>query len=78
MSDPVHSPFTAEQVASLNAYQAEGVFHPFICGAESCRGILVATEAGWHCPACDYQQLWAWGWMADWSWRRQGTDDPGA
>lgn len=30
--------------------------------------LLVATEAGWTCPTCDYTQDWAWSWMADRTW----------
>lgn len=26
---------------------------------------LVATEAGWVCPNCDYTQDWAWEFMAE-------------
>ena len=26
---------------------------------------LVATEAGWVCPNCDYTQDWAWGFMGE-------------
>ena len=69
VSEQVRSPFTDDQVASLNAYQAARVFHPFTCGTDKCRGILRADRDGWHCPNCDYRQGWAWSWMADWSWR---------
>jgi hypothetical protein len=70
MSEHVRAPFTEDQVASLNAFQESGAFHPFTCGTDGCRGLLVATGEGWHCPGCDYRQLSAWAWMADWSWRR--------
>jgi hypothetical protein len=72
MTEPIQAPFTDDQVASLNAYQGAGAFHPFTCGTESCRGALLATRDGWRCPRCDYRQPWAWEWMADWSWRRAG------
>lgn len=75
----VQAPFTADQVSSLNNYQASGVMHPFTCGV--CRDrlgtyvdgrlddrLLVATLAGWICPTCDGVQTWAWDWMADWRW----------
>ena len=69
----IHAPFTAEQVVALNDYQTTRWFHPFTCG--HCRDLmvggvpfreclLVATEAGWTCPTCDYTQDWAWKFMA--------------
>ena len=65
MSDrPNNAPWTPEQVAALNARQANngplGV-HPYTCGAPKCRAILVATESGWICPQpfCGYRQNWA-------------------
>lgn len=68
--DKVQSPFTSDQVASLNAYQLAGVMHPFTCG--TCSGVrLIAAQDGWHCASdtCDYRQGWAHSFMADWSWR---------
>jgi hypothetical protein len=76
----VEAPWTPEQVAQLNAYQVSG-WHPFTCGAvEYCgAGVLsnglfapyttlVATEAGWVCPECDYTQDWAYEKMfRDWT-----------
>jgi hypothetical protein len=82
----VTAPFTASQVESLNAYQRSGVFHEFTCqrhhacgkpafgGGECVAPVavpLLATEAGWVCPHGDgYTQLWAHGFMADWSWKQ--------
>jgi hypothetical protein len=74
----VYAPFTPEQIESLNGYQPSGVFHPFTCGNDACKGswqvdfdsrLLVVTTEGWKCPSCDYTQDWAWRWMADNSWR---------
>jgi len=68
----VRAPFTPGQVASLNGYQASGVFHEFTCGNDDCPGeqaVLVAAEDGWHCPSCGYTQGWAHAAMADDSWR---------
>jgi hypothetical protein len=73
------APFTAAQVESLNGYQHSGAGHPFTCGNEDCRGpdhlagreVLQAAEDGWHC-GCGYIQNWAWGFMADGSWREPG------
>jgi hypothetical protein len=78
VSEQVRSPFTDDQVASLNACQAARVFHPFTCGTDTCRGVLRAARGGWHCPNCDYRQEWALSWMADWSWRRYQHREPGA
>jgi hypothetical protein len=65
--DSVFAPWSIDQVASLNAYQASGHFHPFTCdrGAH----VLVATPQGWICPQDDYTQAWAHDFMLDWSWR---------
>lgn len=78
----VRAPFTAEQVEALNRYQQCKIMHPFTCG--HCRDadehyldgewitpdehLLVATEAGWTCPTCDYTQDWAHDFMADGAW----------
>ena len=72
MSGKVYAPFTAEQLASLNGYQASGVFHEFTCGNDDCpadHAVLVAAEEGWHCPSCSYTQDWAHEAMADGSWK---------
>lgn len=62
----VRAPFTPEQVEQLNRYQQGGWMHPFTCGVGTGRHLdLVATEAGWICPDCDYTQDWAHGFMAD-------------
>jgi hypothetical protein len=65
------APWSDDQVASLNAFQAAGVLHPFTCGGERCRAVLMAEADGWHCPAgCGYKQTWAHPFMADWSWKK--------
>lgn len=68
----VYAPFTAEQVANLNEFQTAGFVHPFTCGGNRTdehhkdgQGVLVATEAGWHCPYCPYTQQIAHDFMAD-------------
>ena len=63
----IETPFTPAQVQALNEYQTIGHFHPFTCGTDSRHGggALVATEAGWICPDCDYTQNWAHGFMVD-------------
>ena len=76
MPDRIVTPFTADQIASLNAYQVAGVMHPFTCGGGQPHGHsgirLIAAEDGWHCASdtCGYRQDWAHAFMADWSWRR--------
>lgn len=76
----IYAPFTPEQVQTLNAFQQLGTIHPFTCGlnrtskghrklakarGDRDSGILVATPAGWVCPACRYTQKWAHELMAD-------------
>jgi hypothetical protein len=63
----IKAPWTPEQVAALNAYQALGYVHEFTCPGHDGDGsrVLVATGAGWICPSCDYTQDWAHDAMAD-------------
>ncbi len=61
----IQAPFSLEQVNNLNAYQAVGQGHPFTCGGEGCREILIAGRPGWTCLKCSYEQKWAWEWMAN-------------
>lgn len=63
--------WNADQVASLNAFQTCGHYHPFTC---TCREPLVAREDGWHCPQdCQGEnvvvQQWAHAFMMNWSWQ---------
>lgn len=69
--------FTPEEVESLNDYQKAGIFHPFTCGGNRTdknhldgEGLLVATEAGWYCPYCDFKQNWAYDFMKNRSWEK--------
>ncbi len=66
MPDIITAPFTAEQVEKLNSFQQSPHVHPFTCGGNrkdefhlDGEGVLVATEAGWICPYCDYTQNYA-------------------
>jgi hypothetical protein len=61
----IHPPWSAEQIAALNAFQHDGRFHPFTCGNDSRHPVLVATPAGWICEACDYRQAWAHDFMSE-------------
>lgn len=62
MSEPI---WTEEQVAKLNAHQADGRVHPYTCpGSRSfCEGqrSLIATRDGWVCRCGQYRQGWAHG-----------------
>jgi hypothetical protein len=87
----IFAPFTPEQVEALNEYQQGGWGHPFTCcGPDSCRDrlgtgddgrALVATENGWVCRTCDYNQDWAHSFMLggppDW-FQAFSTASPGA
>ena len=75
--DMIFAPFSPEQVQRLNEWQTHTgthmPFHPFTCGYRGetphgreggDTGVLIATEAGWVCPSCDYTQNWAHAFMA--------------
>jgi len=84
------APWTDEQVEALNQFQASRRMHPFTCGsgnrtdaaqveAVAQHGmndavLLVATNDGWVCQACDYTQTWAHGFMVEVG--KQGPFDP--
>lgn len=65
----IHAPFSAEQVAGLNAFQSSGTAHPFTCGGGHGETqddrVLVAGTDGWTCRGCGYTQEWALAAMAD-------------
>lgn len=69
--------FTNDQIASFNAFQVSGAFHPFTCprdhhgGVCGCQVDLVAHQDGLHClyEDCDYRQNLCHPWMLDWSWQ---------
>lgn len=74
----IKAPFTEQQVKNLNAYQAQGKFHPFTCcggnyeGNDKCErqnrtgeGLLKASVNGWICPCGKYTQDWAHESMAE-------------
>lgn len=67
----VDAPWSPDQVASLNAYQDSGRFHPFT-GKRKENGdetVLIATTVGWtETPRGPIVQTWAHDFMADWSW----------
>lgn len=73
----IRAPWTKEQIEHLNKYQVNINYHPYTCGNDKSNeahqayakmmgdiqlGVLVATEKGWICPACDYKQDWALKW----------------
>jgi hypothetical protein len=59
------APWTPEQVAKLNEWQACGWVHEFTCANEHGQGheTLIATPDGWVCPSCAYRQTWAHDFM---------------
>jgi len=67
MTERLVAPWTNAQVAALNRFQRYAFVHPFTCLAITHPGdkmadkdrVLVATNAGWVCPSCDYTQNWA-------------------
>jgi hypothetical protein len=74
----VETPWTPEQVESLNAFQSAGTMHPFTCGDSDCRAAtggeaMLATPSGWACRRCTYRQYWAHACMTDWSWQVPGA-----
>lgn len=69
MIDKVIAPFSQDQVRSINAYQRDGLYHPFTCGESH---PLVATGMGLYCPEDGkFKQFWVHDFMADWSWLEQ-------
>ncbi len=76
----IEAPFSDEQVQALNEYQVGAIVdwpmasgHPFTCASRGDGqhsreggdlGLLIATSAGWICPACGYTQDWAHEGMA--------------
>ena len=52
------APWSPDIVQGLNRQQKSGVIHPYTCGDEKCRAILIATTDGWICSKCNYTQDW--------------------
>lgn len=70
MPEVVITPWTPEQVATLNANQSSGFMHPYTCGTKEkhepgADSMLVATATGWKCSSCDYTQAWAHDFSAE-------------
>ena len=64
VADLVSSPWTPEQVAHLEAWQAHGAVHPYTCpnrgdGHHPAEAPLRPTVNGWVCETCEYTQTWA-------------------
>lgn len=70
----VEAPWSDDQVASLNGFQACGLHHPFT-GTRGPNGeetILIATSAGWiEREGGPVVQTWAYDLMTDWSWKER-------
>ena len=67
----INSPFTGDQVTSINGFQKSAHWHPFTCGKEGCQGILIAQHVGLFCPDCHgWFQRWVHDFMANGEWKR--------
>ncbi len=68
MADTTESPFSADQIASLTAYQSAGLFEPYRC--ERGDGSVMEVHAhGLVCPVCNSHQKWAATMTLDWGWK---------
>ena len=64
------SPFTEDEINSINEFQKCIYWHPFTCG-DGCEDALIATVEGMRCPKCvTYRQNWVHDFMANWKWIR--------
>ena len=75
----VNAPWTDDQVASLNGWQACGYVHPFTGerGPNGEETLLIATSAGWvEREGGPVVQTWAHNFMADWSWKAMNPFAP--
>ncbi len=54
------APWTLNEVRFLEAWQKGDTHHPYTCGGDDCRAVLIAYTDGWRCPVCEYTQNWAW------------------
>jgi hypothetical protein len=72
----IRAPFTEEQQGLLHEHQTAGVFHPYTCATDGCRGILVPLDR-WYCPRCSYTQDWAHNPELVMQFRDEGTIDAG-
>lgn len=55
----IKAPWSAQQVDELNRSQADENSHGYTCPSNIHEDrALIATEAGWVCPACSYTQDW--------------------
>jgi hypothetical protein len=52
------TPWSEDLVTALSMWQTCGVVHPYTCGNEKCRDILIPTSSGFVCDSCDYTQKW--------------------
>ncbi len=50
------APFTDEQVAQIEAWQASDVMHELTCGTKGCGTKLSVKKDGLHCEKCEYTQ----------------------
>lgn len=64
MRTKIHAPFTADQIATLQARQSDETSHPYTCPGDwsECADnrSLTVTAAGMVCPCGHFTQTWAW------------------
>ena len=66
----IDTPWTDNQVASLDAYQKAGYVHPFTYGDGEEKIDLTATRDGWVTKkGGPVVQTWAHEFMTNWQWR---------
>ena len=74
------SPFTEDQLASLDEYQQSATDHPYTCPRDHpwCdEDEFEHPLRCWTdpleciCTGCDYTQDWVWAYTADWSWQHK-------
>lgn len=67
----ITTPWTDDQVKSINEFQELAPMHPFTC---ICSRVLYATSEGMKCHECEYTQNWVHQVMIDWTWKKYAQD----
>ena len=71
--------WTEDEVASLNAFQKSGYYHPFTALQRQPNGdatVLIATQDGWvESEGGPVVQTWAHPFMLNWTWKLMGEED---
>jgi hypothetical protein len=67
ISNKSFAPWTAEEVAAINAYKCSSKFLPFVC---SVRHTLIAKPEGLFCSVCPHFTLtWTYPWVLNSFWK---------